>query len=324
MILNICTNFASLLIKLLSGNIPNTGRVLVKRVRFEFERKYNDFLTKELEYVFEDQNSADLNGSTPPNIEGSRGRPRVKNEECSLRTQQRRAQELRRNYSQNILLKAVIPIQDPTVEDVEIKESVMTENYDNNFINKNLAMYMDIGLTKAKYENLRKHNFILFGNKQYPPYEKILLGKQQCYPENITITETGAAVELQSLLDLTVVRIFSLISKENLKTVRNKQLILHGKWGLDGASGQQVFKQKWANNESVNIDSSIFMVSYVPLNIMSSDGQTISINTRPSSVRLCRPIKFQFTKETNAKIQEEYDYTNEKINNLKITEVNIK
>ena len=50
----------------------------VKRVRFDFERKYNDFLTKELEYVFEDQNSADLNGSTLSNIEGSRGRPACK------------------------------------------------------------------------------------------------------------------------------------------------------------------------------------------------------------------------------------------------------
>ena len=121
-----------------------------------------------------------------------------------------------------------------------------------------------------------------------------MLAKQQCYPENITITETGGAVELQSLLDFTAVRIFSLISNEDLKKVKNKQVILHGKWGLDGASGQQVFKQKWSNDKSVNTDNSIFMVSYVPLSIMSSDGQTIWRNIRPSSVRLCRTIQFQF------------------------------
>lgn len=104
-----------------------------RRVRLNFEKNYNDFLSKKLKFVFKDQNSTDLNGSTPPNIEGGRGCPRVKNEECSLRTQQRRVQELRRNHSQDILSKAIIPVQDPTVEEVEMKESVMTENYDNVF-----------------------------------------------------------------------------------------------------------------------------------------------------------------------------------------------
>lgn len=68
----------------------------------------------------------------------------------------------------------------------------------------------------------------------------------------------------------------------------------------------------------MNSDSSVFMVSYVPLNISSSK-DILWKNPRPSSIRYCRPLKFEFCKETALKTQEEYEFYSDEISKLKLT-----
>lgn len=59
-------------------------------------------------------------------------------------------------------------------------------------------MYMDLRLSKATCETLR-YNLLMFDSKNYPPYDKIRSAKENCYPENIKVSEYGASVKLQSL-----------------------------------------------------------------------------------------------------------------------------
>lgn len=164
------------------------------------------------------------------------------------------------------------------------------------------------------------YNLSLFNDKNYPLYKKLSAVKKDCYPNNITITECGTYVHLQSLLDYTVNRIICSIDSLKLNDANGKKFVLYGKWGMDGASGQQTVKQRWNvdTNQSCNektpsielstieveipenelSDKSIFIISFVP-RIIAEDGDILWINNRPSSVRYCRPIKFEFMKETS-------------------------
>lgn len=196
----------------------------------------------------------------------------------------------------------------------KMKKSTADEEY--NFLNTVLAMYMDLGLSKAKYEILRSYNLSLFNNKNYPPYKKLSAAKEDCYPNNTTITECGAYVHLQSLLDHTVNRI--VCSIDSLNDADGKKFVLYGKWGMDEASGQQTVKQRWNvdMNQSCNeketsnlsiesstieakipdnelSDKSVFIISFVPLRIIAEEnGDILWTNNRSSFIRYCRPIKF--------------------------------
>lgn len=61
---------------------------------------------------------------------------------------------------------------------------------------------------------------------------------KKCYPQNITITENGAEIKLQSLLDYTTSQIINSLPNHSFD-INTKKLTLHGKWGMDGASDQQ-------------------------------------------------------------------------------------
>lgn len=81
--------------------------------------------------------------------------------------------------------------------------------------NNGLALYMDMGLTRSKYIMLRKFNSKNgIKTNKFPSYEGIFRAKNDCYPLNITVTENGAKVELQNMLDHTVFRIAQILSTE--------------------------------------------------------------------------------------------------------------
>lgn len=96
---------------------------------------------------------------------------------------------------------------------------------------------------------------------------------------------------------------------------------LIGKWGFDGSSGHSEYKQCFP--DSTMEDGSLFVTSYVPLRLVStsttSEETILWKNPRPSSTRYCRPIRFQFAKETKDLAVQEEQYFKEKINNLKPT-----
>lgn len=209
--------------------------------------------------------------------------------------------------------------------DAELKHLSVQQSGSNNDFKcsdeEALALYVDMDLTKSKYIKMKKFNDKKIG-KFYPIYDKILIQKKKCYPNNVEIGELFAKVELQSLLNHTAERIILSVKKEDIAKFNNKQLILKRKWGMDGSSGQQTFKQKFADNdkemESTSSsnpttplqpvsnkqsksssekassfkalkpqDSSIFILCFSPLKIATIEKDVLWTNIRPSSTRYC-------------------------------------
>ncbi|CAH0560538.1 unnamed protein product [Brassicogethes aeneus] len=107
--------------------------------------------------------------------------------------------------------------------------------------------------------------------------------------------ETGATVKLQSLLDHTATRIVKAINEEDVsKFSENLELI--GKWGCDGSSGQAQYKQAFLSPSQS--DSHMFMCPFVPIQIKDDQGSIFWTNKQPSSTKFCRPISFEYVKET--------------------------
>lgn len=97
--------------------------------------------------------------------------------------------------------------------------------------------------------------------------------------------------------------------------VGEKNLILIYKWGLDGASGQAQYKQIF-NYHLKGRDSSILMISLVPLQIQTASSIVLWTNSEASNTKYCRPIKFEFTKETKETVKEQYKFVQDQIDKL--------
>lgn len=178
---------------------------------------------------------------------------------------------------------------------------------------KALSIIVDAKLSKSQY-NILRDAAIQNEFNPYPSYYQIQKAKEDCYPssEYISVSEVSAKIQLQALLNHTTYRI--------LKTIPNltsKKVNLVCKWGCDGSSGQSQYKQKFEN--ALNDDSSIFLCSLVPLRLHEHGNinETIWNNVVPSSTWFCRPIKFQFVKETDTLIRQEINEINSEINELK-------
>lgn len=102
---------------------------------------------------------------------------------------------------------------------------------------------------------------------------------------------------------------------------------LISKWGCDGSSGYSEYMQKPVDeteeaNTEVN-DSNLFLITFVPLRLLgyindcNENPLLVWENPRPSSTRLCRPIKFLYIKETAMLIRQEVDVIRLEISNLK-------
>lgn len=99
-------------------------------------------------------------------------------------------------------------------------------------------------------------------------------------------------MKLQSLVDHIVCRIVESSLTSELGIENGEEFVLDGKWGIDGASGQQTFKQRWASNDSEIVtelgkypseeisDKSVFMISFVQLQITSKNNKVMWINNR--------------------------------------------
>lgn len=181
---------------------------------------------------------------------------------------------------------------------------------------KALALYTSLNLSKYKYIALRKS--AEEGHIIYPSYYQLQQAKRECYPppNSIMVTDIFARITLQSLLDHTSRRIL-----DSLQVSVTDQLLLIGKIGFDGASGQSLYKQKFENTDSD--DQSVFMIAYVPLKLCMLNDQTNVIweNPRPSSTIYCRPVSFQFIKESRDIIQNAWQSLEDAISLLNLTEI---
>lgn len=179
-----------------------------------------------------------------------------------------------------------------------------------------VSLIIDLNLTKAQYLGLRMGS-IKRGHDLYPSYEKILAAKKRVYPPGLTVTERKCEVSLQNLLDHTTKRLFEHLKTTSiaLDATEESDLRLDCKYGFDGSSGYSEYKQVFTEDGSS--DSSLFVTSFVPLQLVNQGtDQVVWTNPRPSSVRLCRPIRIQWKRETDAISREEREYIERQITNL--------
>ena len=90
--------------------------------------------------------------------------------------------------------------------------------------------------------------------------------KRTCYPrrESITVTESGASINLQDLLDLTVSRLAKFLEEtlDALTREERSSLKMISKWGCDG-SFQANFRQEF--KVCGDSDGNVFQTTVVPL-----------------------------------------------------------
>ena len=170
-----------------------------------------------------------------------------------------------------------------------------------------LALLLSGNFTQRIYKRLRKEL-----KENFPVYEEILVEKNLAMPENILITEVKCEVDLQSLLNHTLIRILEFISLDQSDS-NNFTLLV--KYGSDGSSGHSMYKQIFQN--AGQSDSSIFITAIVPLELKCNDTQKIVWeNERTSSYLFTRPVKLQLIRENTDVIIAEHNYMKDRINQL--------
>lgn len=289
----------------------------------------------------------------------TRGRPSTSFADGSRTTKYRRTIELAGKCITPQLAQALAMRKNMSIN-YNSFSTVDMKNYSN--LSSILAMYLDLDFSARTYNIFRKHNSRIAGVDVYPPYPCIQLIKRGSFPCSMEFTETGGCADLNSLLEHTVTKILLTMNKEEWNNFSRKELTLVGKWGMDGASGQQTTRQKWqqesvnpsevktaakkknvhkevdstedyCDDESEDIevdllelqdnqpqnerqkpytpkDKSVFSVSFVPLQLKDNDTLLWS-NPSPSSVFYCRPIEFNFTKETKEHVLNRYNFYKE-------------
>lgn len=265
--------------------------------------KYAEYLNTDEEF---ESSLPSLSETNMPSGSGVRGRPRKSFSESSDRTKKRRIAELR-----------------------EIDESLSESLRENskNFIvpsiniNECLSLFTEAKLTKHQYLLIKEFINIKLSAKVLPTYQDLLSAKKKCYPADVIVTDNLAEVKIQSLLDHTASRIIEYSESRDptdLGNINNLRLI--GKWGFDGSTGHSEYKQIFVDSDT--IDASLLVTSYVPLKLVDMVTEDIVWkNPRPSSTRYCRPIRFQFKKETSTISKEEETYVKNQINNLQPTNI---
>lgn len=104
----------------------------------------------------------------------SRGRPSKLYADCSSKPKKRRLHAIRDKYNQELLQAGIAFNNETRYKFLQSNN----EQDEETFVNKTLSMYMDLGLSRKKYELLRTYNKHLSGNKFYLPYAKIQAAKK--------------------------------------------------------------------------------------------------------------------------------------------------
>eukprot|EP00733_Pompholyxophrys_punicea_P000989 Pompholyxophrys_punicea_v1_NODE_409_length_2031_cov_8.114879.p1 type:complete len:198 gc:universal NODE_409_length_2031_cov_8.114879:610-1203(+) len=147
------------------------------------------------------------------------------------------------------------------------------------------------------------------------------------------VSDLSASVPFKDLFIHTLSRFFdSKVTVPVEMQGKNPQCEVLAKWGFDGSSSQSIYKQKIQEeqkedqdieelelsedeqDEPLNVntsapDSSIVAATWLPLQV-KLDGKVVWTNSKPSSTRLCRPLRITFTKESDPyckKLREEIE-----------------
>ena len=179
-----------------------------------------------------------------------------------------------------------------------------------------LALKVQCGLSDLQYQQIR--NASLKHHADFlPPLTSILNAKISCYPNSQEVKETSAKVPLQSMLDHTLSRIIE-TSLDSLGEVHAQNVAgtLHVKAGMDGASSQSIYHQKYDDTdleEAKQNEESLFQTAVLPLKLVLY-GKDFWVNDTPSSSHYCRPLHLQYKKETKEVLIQEKNRLQDEIN----------
>ncbi|XP_011867945.1 PREDICTED: uncharacterized protein LOC105562053 [Vollenhovia emeryi] len=293
----------------------------VSRNETKFFQKFDQWLNVPVSFTIE-------NEGLKTSMENTMGRPSTSWDHLSDRSKRRRTEKIRKEHTVHELayatqmglrasgnLHASKVIRDVTEgspsKASQYRKSMERVSEDVLSGNEALSLVVEGKMTKSQYQLIRSVS-VKKNCKLYPPYKCVLDSKKKCYPakSEISVTESGATVGLQALLNHTAERILMVQSDviESLPENKVDNLELICKWGCDGTSGQRTYKQKFSDGGNKS-DANIFFISLVPLQIFDRVNPHVIIwkNPRPSSPRFCRPIKIGFLHETAEATRAEVD-----------------
>ncbi|XP_036340424.1 uncharacterized protein LOC118749752 [Rhagoletis pomonella] len=180
------------------------------------------------------------------------GRPTKTFAELSIRTRKRKAKELMNNVDNDQLLMAAelklrssgkrnsakiveeLSSASPSRGTAYKKSRLSDENKKSLTPDQAIAMIVDSNLSTHEYSMIRQHTSEV-NRKIYPSYNCLKESKVLCYPEKITVTETYAEIELQSLIDHSLRRLCLAQEEVLLSIPEVNELNAIIKWGCDGA-----------------------------------------------------------------------------------------
>ena len=178
-----------------------------------------------------------------------------------------------------------------------------------------------LGLSYNKLKLLKK--FIKKKNVDiFPPVEQVMEEKERTYPTDRTETAAKCYSSLQSLCDKTIER-SCLLDDISTKLVDGASYICDFKAGSDGMTSDAQYDMKLPdeNFDDANVlGTDLVLLQIIDKETMAKVQETVDANSNLN----VRPLKFEFAKETEEKIQTDYRNLKKEIKDLKPLEVTLK
>ena len=311
------------------------GKEVLKKLSY-FKTEYTTRYTKarRMEERFKNNNQGWLEGSIsfPNKIVNKRGRPELSFTDSSERTKRLKTKELRAStplslltYATRMSLKSKGQVQaSKLLQDITKSPDralKYRKAYKSSLDAQPKSLTGDDALAVLVAAKLSRHQYDVVRESApqvFPSYKAVQAAKKSCYPSNINATETFASVPLQDLLDHTAQRLILSIEAviETLQETELTKLYLLTKWGFDGSSGHNPYKQAFHGSEAS--DSAVFITCIVPVRLIS-DTRIIWQNPTPASTAYCRPLRIQFMKESKEVSVAEKNRVDQEIKELRST-----
>ena len=279
----------------------------------KYNRMYERFLEKETEWC----SKYLLDEDSTCNAIAGPGRKAKNFKDCVIRTKKRKASEISSKHPTEALALATkhraksspgqkdlgFVIDEAQKNPTKIKEVIENVKPVTRMSPENaLALKINTGLSDEAYQKLRNACKIFCNADIFPTIHEIRDAKLSCYPKDLAISEVSASSNLQNLLDHTVSRLLETTDRETFfQNSPENTGTCYLKAGFDGASSQSIYAQAYNSiNQDVAIinEQSMLQTAIVPLKITFGN-RVLWENETPNSVKLCRPLKIEFIKETN-------------------------
>lgn len=181
-----------------------------------------------------------------------------------------------------------------------------------------LAFYLENNYNQKSYKALVSDS-IARNCKLYPCYQKVREAMVQCELEKneYHLSEIEISVTLQQILNKSAERLCDAVATEwDGRYVRNLELSVT--LGFDSSSAHLNPHQKCVDpkNERSDPQSSLFVSSFIIVQLRSNSSTHSWLNPTPQSVRFCRPLRLAFEKEDEAATLKEHTRITKEIDAL--------